>query len=79
MPGAHGEQSSASWLPGTSLVAQMIKNLPAMQKTWVYSLAREDSHEEGIATHSSILAWEILWTEKPVGLQSTGSKRVGHN
>ena len=47
------------------LVAQMVKNPPAMQETWVHSLGWEDPLEEGIATHSSILAWEIPWTEEP--------------
>ena len=52
------------------LVAQMVKNLPAMQETRVQSLGREDPLEKGTATHSSILAWEIPWTEQPGGLQS---------
>ena len=51
-----------SWV---SLVAQKIKNLPAMQETWVQSLGWEDPLEKGTATHSSILAWRIPWTEKP--------------
>ena len=54
----------------------MVKNLPAMQETGVQSLGWEDPLEEGIATHSSILAWRILWTEEPGGLQSLGSQRV---
>ena len=49
------------------LVAQMIKNLPAVQETWVRSLGQEYPLEEGMATHSSILAWEIPWTEEPGG------------
>ena len=57
----------------------MVKNLPAMQETWVQSLGREDPLEKGMATHSSILAWKIPWTEEPEGLQSMGSQRVGHN
>ena len=57
----------------------MVKNLPARQKTWVRSLGREDSLEKGMATHSSILAWRILWTEEPGGLRSTGSQRVGRD
>ena len=61
------------------LVAQMVNNLPAMQKTWVQSLGQEDSLEKGIATHSSILAWEIPWTEEPGRLQSTGSQGHRHN
>ena len=62
-----------------SPVAQMIKNLPAMQETWVRSLGWEDLLEEGMATHSSILAWRISWMEEPDRLQSKGSHRVGHN
>ena len=52
-----------------SLVAQMVKNLPAMQETWVRSLGREDPLEKEMATHSSILTWRIPWTEEPGGLQ----------
>ena len=63
----------------TSLVAQIVKNLPAMQETQVQSLSLEDPLEKGMATHSSILAWMIPWTEEPGGLQSLGSQRVGHN
>ena len=62
-----------------SLVAQMVKNLPAMHETWVQSLAWEDPLEKGMATHSSILPWRIPWTEEPGGLQSMGSQRVGHD
>ena len=65
--------------PRALLVAQMIKNLPAMRETWVLSLGWDDPLEEGIATHSSILAWRIPWTEEPGGLQSVGSQRVGNN
>ena len=50
-----------------------------MQETWVWSLAQEDPLEKEMATHSSILIWEIPWTEEPGRLQSTGSQRVGHN
>ena len=60
-------------------MAQWVKNLPAMQETWVWSLGWEDPLEEDIATHSSILAWRIPWTEEPGGLQSMWSQRVGHN
>ena len=60
-------------------MAQMVKNLPTIQETWVQSLGQEDPLEEEVATHSSILAWKILWTEEPGGLQSMGSQRVGHN
>ena len=68
-------------LVGASLIAQLVKNLPAMWETWVQSLGWEDSLEEGMATHSSILAWRIPHTEeKPHGrLQSIGSQRVRHN
>ena len=62
-----------------SFVAQMVKNLPAMQETWVRSLGREDPLEKGMVTHSSILTWRIPWTEKPDGLQSMGSQRVVHD
>ena len=60
-------------------MAQMVKNLPAMQETWVRSLGQEDVLEKRMATHSSILAWRIPWTEEPGGLQSVGSQRVEHN
>ena len=60
-------------------VAQTIKNLPAMQEMQVRSLGREDSLEKGMATHSSILAWEIPWTEEPGELQSMESQKVGHD
>ena len=56
------------------LVAQRLKRLPAMQETWVWSLGQEDSLEKEMATHSSILAWRIPWTEEPGGLQSMGSQ-----
>ena len=62
-----------------SLVAQMVKNLPTMQETWVQSLGQEDPLEKGMATHPSILAWRIPWTEEPGGLQSMGLQRVGHD
>ena len=65
--------------PGASLVAQMVKNLPAMQETQVKSLGQKDPLEKGVATHSSIVAWRIPWTEEPGGLRSMGSQRVGHN
>ena len=58
-----------------SLVAQTVKHLPAMQETQVRFLGREDPLEKEMATHSSILAWEIPWTEKPGGLQSMGSQK----
>ena len=56
----------------------MVKNPPTMQETWVRSLGQEDPLEEGMATHSSILAWRIPWTEEPGGLQTRRSQRVGH-
>ena len=55
---------------GEPMLSQTVKNPPAIQETWVRSLGGEDPLEEGMATHSSILAWRILWTEKPGGLQS---------
>ena len=59
--------------------AQMVKNLPAVQETWVRSLGWEDPLEKGMATHSSILAWRIPWTEDPGKLQSMESQRVRHD
>ena len=56
--------------PRASLVVQLVKKLPAMQETWVRSLGQEDPLEKGMATHSSILAWRIPWTEEPGGLHS---------
>ena len=60
-------------------MAWWVKNLPAMQEMWVPSLGQEDPLEEGLETHSSILAWRIPWTEEPDGLQSMGSQRVRHD
>ena len=57
----------------------MVKNPPAMQKTWFRSLGWEDPLEEGMATHSNILAWRIPWTEEPSGLQSMKLQRVGQD
>ena len=62
-----------------SLVAQLVKNLPAVQETGVPSLDWEDPLEKEMATHSNILAWKVSWTEEPGGLQSLGSQRVGHD
>ena len=62
-----------------SLVAQMVKNPPAMQETRVQSLGQTDPLEKRMATHSSILAWRIPWTEEPGGLQSMWSQRVRHD
>ena len=61
------------------LVAQTVKNPPAVLETWVQSLGWEDPLEKGMATHSSVLAWRISWTEEPGGPQSMGSHRVGHD
>ena len=71
--GAHGEKCWAS------LVAQTLKSLPAVQETRIRSLGQEDALEKERATHSSILAWRIPWTEEPAGLQSIESQRVGHD
>ena len=62
-----------------SLLAQMVKHLPAMQETWVRSLSREDPLEKAMAPHSSTLAWIIPWTEEPGRLQSQGSQKIGHD
>ena len=69
----------AEWWQMELLVAQTVKNFPAMQETRVRSLDQEDPLEKGMAAHSSILAWKIPWTEEPGGLQSMGLQRVGHN
>ena len=61
------------------LMAQMVKNLPAMQETWIRSLGWEDPLEKGTAIHSSILAWRIPWAQEPGGLQSMGLQKDGHN
>ena len=62
------QADSITKLEWASLVAQMVKNLPAMQETWVQSLGLKDPLEKGMATHSSTLAWRIPWTEEPRGL-----------
>jgi len=67
---------SQTWV---SLVAQMVKNLPAMQETSVRFLGQEEPLEKGVATHSSILAWRIPCTEEPGGLSPLGLQRVGHS
>ena len=64
---------------GGPLVTQTVKNPPAMQETWVRSLGQDDPLEKGMATHSSILAWRITWTEETGGLQSMGPHRVRHD
>ena len=63
---------------GASLLVQAVKNLPTIQETWVRSPGWGDPPERGMATHSSILAWRIPWTEEPGGLQSMGLQRVRH-
>ena len=64
---------------GASLVAQMVKNLPAMQETQVQSLGQEDHLEKEMAIHPSILAWRIPWTKEPHGVQSMGLQRIGRD
>ena len=71
-----GVKCFSNW---ASLVAQLVKNPPAMWEAWIWSLGGEDPLENGTATHSSILAWRIPWTEEPGKLQSLGSLRVGHD
>ena len=73
------EKISDKYDEDISLIAQLVKNLPAMQETWVRFLGWEDPLEKEMAIHSSILAWKIPWTEQAGGLQSMGSQRVGHN
>ena len=68
-----------SFSGGTSMVGQMVKNLLEVRETHVQSLGWEDPLEKRMATHSSILAWRIPWTEEPGGLQPMGSLRVRHN
>ena len=83
VPRVRGSPVARPPVPGVrlwaSLVAQMVKNLPAMQEPWVQSLAWEGTLEEGMATHCSVLAWRTPWTEEPGGLQSTLSQRVRHD
>ena len=66
----------ASLVVRASLVAHMVKNLLAMQETWVQYLGQEDPLEKGMVTHSTVLAWRIPWTEEPGGLQSMGSQII---
>ena len=75
---AHRGPPPALFLGGFRDGSALVKNLPAMRETWVRSLGGEDPLEKGMATHSSILAWRIPWTEESGGLQSMGSQRVGH-
>ena len=66
-------------LKQASLVAQLVKNPPAVQDTWVLCLGWEDPLEKVMTTNSSVLPWEIQWTEEPGGLQSMGSQKVRHD
>ena len=75
---AQGEQAGSGERK-SSLMAQVVKNPPATQETWIQSLGREDPLEKEMTTHSSILAWRIPWIENPGGLQPIGSQRVGHD
>ena len=74
-------QEACPWfgVETTVLVTQMVKNLPSSRETQVWSLGWEEPLENGMAIHSSILAWKIPWTEEPGGLEFMGSQRVGHN
>ena len=76
--GTHWVLENGTWLI-SGMVAQSVKNLPAMQETGLQSLGWEGHLEEGMATHSSILTWRIPWTEEAGGLHSIGSKRVGND
>ena len=78
-PWGKGQISNYDNLANSDGMAQSVKNLPAMQETWVWSLGWEDPLEKEMATHSGILAWRIPWTEKPGGLRSMGLKRAGHD
>ena len=75
----HGWVSGKRFYIWAFLVAQTVKNLPAIQETQVRSPVQEDPLGKGMAIHSSILAWRISWIEEPGGLYSMGSQRVGHN
>ena len=83
IPGSR--RSPGEWIgyplqyPWASLVAQLVKNSPAVWETWVWSLGLEDPLENRRATHSIIFAWKIPWTEEPSRLQSTGLQRVRHD
>ena len=76
-----GDQGKPLWRESVwaSLVAQTVKNLPAMQEAQVQSLGGEDPLETGMAAHSSILAWRIPWTEEPGRLQAMGLQTIGHD
>ena len=71
--------NTSSFKAWASLMAQIVKNLPAMQNTWILCLGWEDPLEKGKTAHSSILAWKIPWTEEPGELQSVGLQTVRHN
>ena len=75
----NGDDIKITIITEISPVAQTLKRLPAMRETWVRSLGWEYPLEKEMATHSSTLAWRILWTEEPGGLQSMGSQSVGHD
>ena len=77
--GEQGLRRAQAGAAQASLVAQMVKNLPAVQESQVRSLGQEDPLEKEMATHSSILAWRIPWIEEPGGLQATGLQRVEHD
>ena len=75
----HGQAIIHTYLTDwASLVAQLVKHLPAVQENWIRFLGQEDPLEKEMATGSSILTWEIPWAEEPGGRQSTGSQRVKH-
>ena len=74
-----GKFGPSALLLGASLVAQIVKRLPTMRETRVRSLGQEDPLAKETATHSSIHAWKIPWTEEPDGLQSMGLQKVGHD
>ena len=77
--GLNSVSDESNWLRLWGTLYQMVKNLPALWETQVQSLGREDPREKGMATHSSILAWRIPWTEEPGGLQSMELQSVGHD
>ena len=79
IPGSGRSAGEGIGYPQASFVAQLVKNPPAMQETWVGALGWEDPLEKGMATHAIILAWRIPWTEEPGGLQSMESQRVRHD
>ena len=67
------------WVLWTFLVSQMVKHLPTVWETWIWSPGQEDPLEKAMATHSSTLAWKVPWMEEQGRLQSMGSQRVGHD